>query len=442
MKEDFLYYIWQHQYLNKQDLRTATGEPLTVLRPGYRNYDAGPDFLQARLKVGEVEWNGSVEMHLRASDWLRHGHQHDRKYDQVVLHVVWAQDTDIFRTDKTLVPALELQQRVAPELLQGYEQLTQASFEIPCAPFFAVVPDLNKTMMLERALLERVEQKAQHVLALHRATNHDWDATAFRLLCECFGFKINQSGFAKLAQSLPYLVVLKERHELWKLEALLFGQAGFLSGFPENVAKTDAYLSRAATEYQHFSRKYMLAEAALTLKDWNFFRLRPANFPTVRLAQLAALLHVRQHLFASLLDCSTLPDLHNYFSVSPSGYWQQHYLPGKAGSRKMSGIGKNSIQTLVANVAVPLLAAYARAKDNNLLLERALDVLEALPPEDNRLTRLYQEAGYANKTAANSQAILSLHQNYCDTRQCLRCGIGNAILKNKPRNVCHSSISC
>ena len=286
MKEDFLHYVWQHQYFDKGDLCTTAGEEIQILRPGQRNADAGPDFLNARLRLGEVEWNGAVEIHLRASDWQRHHHQVDAKYDQVVLHVVGQADADVHRTNGSLIPALALVPRLAPDLLGRYEALMQASpaSPLPCAPLLGQVPMLVRTMMTERALLERVEQKADTLAALHEYLGQDWEATAYHALMAAFGFQKNSEPLARLAKAVPLALVRRHRHDQRQLEALLFGQAGMLAETPETAA--DDYLRDLRQEYDFLRHKYDLGPTALAAHEWNYLRLRPANFPAVRLGQL------------------------------------------------------------------------------------------------------------------------------------------------------------
>jgi hypothetical protein len=273
MKEEFLHYIWQHQYFDKTNLLTIEGEPVQVLRVGMYNTDAGPDFKEAIIKIGEVEWSGSVEIHLRGSDWRRHQHQLDFKYNQVVLHVVWEADEAVRRTDGTFIPTLELKGRVNTSLLYTYEQLRRAPYAIPCAGFWPRVPDITKTMMLGRALTERLELKGEEVLQVYRQLGNDWEATAFQVLCKGFGFKINQEPFERLARALPMQVVRKHQHDLFQLEALLFGQAGFLT------EPVDEYSTVLAKEHAYLSRKYSLQELTMPRHHWNFLRYAPRQFP-------------------------------------------------------------------------------------------------------------------------------------------------------------------
>ena len=423
MKEEFLHYIWQHQYFDKTDLYTLEGEKVQVLRVGIYNTDAGPDFKETLVKVGEVEWSGSVEIHLRASDWRRHQHQLDFKYNQVVLHVVWEADEAVCRTDGSLIPALELKGRVNLAMLQTYEQLRKAPFAIPCAAFWPEVPDITKNMMLGRALTERLELKGEEVLQVYRHLNNDWEATAYQLLCKGFGFKINQDPFEWLARALPVQIVRRHHDNLFQLEALLFGQAGFL------VNPEDTYAAHLAKEYTYLSRKYTIKEQAMQRHHWNFLRMRPANFPTVRLAQLAALLAKHKSLFSTIIQTESPKAYDALWQAPVSAYWQKHYTFGAESRVVQLQLGKSSAQNLTINVAVPLLAAYASHTQEIGYLDKAVGLLEKVKEASNRITRQYEELGWKAASAADNQAALGLYKSYCQPVNCLRCAIGNKIMK-------------
>ena len=430
MREDFYHYVWQHQYFDKADLRTAAGEEIQVLKPGHRNADAGPDFLNARLRVGDVEWNGAVEIHLRASDWTRHNHQTDPKYDQVILHVVGQYDADVARTNGSLIPALALQARVAPELLARYQALMEApaAAPLPCAPLLHLVPEITRTMMVERTLLERVERKADDIMTLHQHLGQDWEATAYHALMAAFGFQKNSEPLARLAKALPLNVLRRHRHDQRQLEALLFGQAGFLVENEETAA--DDYICDLRQEYEFLRHKYQLSETALAVHEWNYLRLRPANFPPVRLGQLAGLLHARPALFDALLTAQSVAALSEFFQASAPEYWRTHFRPGRAG--KVPGLGKSSIELLITNVVVPLRVAYARHVGQPELVESTVALLSVLPAEHNQYTDVYEALGFAHRSAADSQGLLALHKSYCAPRRCLHCTIGSRLVQ-QPR---------
>ena len=430
MREDFLHYVWQHQYFDKTDLRTTAGEEITVLKPGQRNADAGPDFLNSRLRLGEVEWNGAVEIHLRASDWARHNHQIDAKYDQVVLHVVGTADADVARTNGSVIPALALNPRLAPELLARYEALllAPAAAALPCAPLLGQVPELSKIMMTERALLERVEQKAAVLTVLHQHLADDWEATAYHALCAAFGFQKNSEPLTRLAKAVPLAVLRRHRHDLRQLEALLFGQAGFLVENEETAA--DDYIRDLRQEYEFLRHKYSLGTTALAVHEWNYLRLRPANFPPVRIGQLVGLLHARPALFDALLTAQSVAALTDFFRAPAPDYWRQHFRPGRPG--KVPGLGQSSVELLIINLVVPLRVAYARHTGQPALVESALTLLTELPAERNQFTDMYAGLGFENRTAADSQGLLALHKGYCLPRRCLQCAIGTRLVQ-QPR---------
>ena len=429
MKEDFLYYLWSQLAFERADLRTAAGEGLTILGTGTRNADAGPDFAAARVRIGEVEWSGSVEMHLRASDWVRHHHHHDAAYDQVILHVVWDHDADVHRQDGTLIPVLVLRGRVAGGLLMSYNRLLAAASPVACAGLVAAVPGVIRTVMRERALLERAEAKADRVTALLAATTTDWEAATWLTLLAGFGFKINDDPMRRLGQALPWGVVRRYRTQPADLEALLLGQADLI---PPPAPAEDAYTTELRAAWQHLRRKHQLDPEVLRASDWKFGRMRPTNFPTVRLAQVAAVLAHHEHLLAGLRGAAASPrQLAAFFAAPVSAYWQQHYHFGKA-AKMPAQPGAASTHRLVMNVAVPVLIAYARYHHRPGDIEEALAVLDRLPAEHNRVLAPYEALGFENRTAADSQGLLGLWNGYCAPRACLRCAIGANILKRAP----------
>ncbi|TGE04168.1 DUF2851 family protein [Hymenobacter fodinae] len=430
MKEDFLHYVWQHQYFDKQQLVTEDGQALTILRPGFRHTDAGPDFPNARLQLGDVEWNGAVEIHLKASDWYRHQHQQDQKYDQVILHVVHTADQPVYRTDGTLVPVLALGARLPAGLLSAYERLCEqpSSESLPCAGLLGQVSELTKTLMLDRALLERVEQKADVLAALYESLGQDWEATTWHALAAAFGFQKNSEPLSRLAKALPLSIVRRHRHDLRQLSALVFGQAGFLA--EQADSSHDLYIRDLQQEFAFLRHKYNLAGTGLSAHDWNFLRLRPANFPTVRLAQLVGLLHARPMLFDALLSATDVPALEQFFTAPMPEYWRTHFRPGKPG--KVAELGRSSVQLLIINVVVPLRVAYARHTGSAELVEASVALLEQLPAEHNHITDLYNALGFQHRTAADSQALLALQRGYCTPRRCLHCSIGSRLVQPNP----------
>lgn len=423
MQEDFLHFIWQFQYFNRQQLHTTAFENLHILSPGLANSHAGPDFSQARIRIGSMEWAGQVEIHIKSSEWEAHHHQQDGAYDNVILHVVWHNDKPVYRKDGSLIPTLELKERVNVELLGKYNYLLANQEIIPCASLFATVPDIHKIQALEKALMQRMQHKAALVQELLVINGQDWEETTYQWLARSMGFKLNAEPFLQLAKAVPLKLLQKHRDNLLQMEALLFGQAGFLDDI-----NTDAYVQALQKEYKFLSHKYQLASSKLSIGQWKFAKLRPVNFPTLRIAHLAALLQVHQNLFSLFIHTGQLKDFADILAIPLSSYWQHHYTFGKE-TKTTSQLGKESIANLVINTVVPILACYARQKDKYAYIDKAIGLLETLPAEDNYIIRLWKELHLPVKTAFDAQAGIELYNNFCVPVKCLSCPIGVYLIK-------------
>ncbi len=426
MSEDFLYFLWQFQYFQKTDLQTANGEALQILTVGLRNTHAGPDFLNGRLLIDGLEWAGSIEMHLRSSDWHRHTHTHDRAYDSVILHVVWENDAAIQRPDGSLVPTLALKPLTSPALLQKYRSLAESKEVIPCASQFEAVMDIHKRTMLDRALMQRLERKAAVIHDMLTQNQQDWEETTYQLLLQNFGFKINAEPMLRLAQGLPLKILLKHRTHLTQLEAMLLGQSGLLN----KTEDRDEYSLTLEQEYTFLAAKYGLKSQQLLPREWKFMRLRPANFPTVRLAQFAALIYRQPGLFSLFIHAESVEKLNHDLRIEQSAYWQTHYLFQKEAATKVPPLGRSSIENIIINTVVPLLVAYSEARDNRSFLDKAMTFLEQLPSEQNHLTDLWKDLGQITKTAFDSQAAIELYTHFCQPKYCLNCAIGTNLLRH------------
>ncbi|GAB2788481.1 DUF2851 family protein [Rhabdobacter roseus] len=424
MNEDFLSFVWRYQYFDTTQLLTEAGEALQVLRVGFPNTHAGPDFSEARVVVNGTEWAGCVEIHVRSSDWEQHRHTTDAAYESVVLHVVWEDDRPVRRADGTLLPTLVLRQRVPPAVRERYLQLLENEDFIPCAPQFAQVADLPKLAMLDRVLLERLDQKADLVRALYEQNQRDWEETAYQWLAQHFGFKLNAPAFLRLAQQVPLKVLQKHRDQPLQLEALLFGTAGLLPSTSE-----EPYVQALGREYRFLAAKYQLLDKKMGSHEWKFLRLRPAGFPTVRLAQLASLLQRQVGIFGTLTSPEHVDELRTFFRLHQSDYWRGHYQFGKPAKGQVPTLGKDAADLLIINAAVPLLVAYARQRGTSALLDRAVRWLEQLPAEDNQLIRQWGTLGMRVKTAFDSQALLAWHRAYCTPKRCLDCTVGATLLR-------------
>jgi hypothetical protein len=424
--EAFLHYIWQYQYFNKEGLQTSDGEHLLIFKPGIINTNSGPDFSDARIGVGNIEWRGSVEIHIKASGWTDHQHNIDEAYEKVVLHVVWENDKGIFHRDGSSIPTLELKGRVDPEHWARYKKLITNPDSIPCTNHWPQVSELSKLSMLDKAVAVRLQTKSKIVENTLAKTNGDWEETCYRLLLKNFGFKVNADPMEQLAEALPYKIILKSVDKPYLVEALLLGQAGFLEKPSE-----EEYILLLKREFRLLSKKFNLDEKQMREAQWRFLRLRPANFPTVRLAQLAALFSRHANLFSKLLASKTSKELTELFHVIQSDYWLHHYQIGKPTITQVDGLGKSSIHNVIINTVAPLLTAYGRLHDDQSYVDCAVELLQHAPSENNKITRQWSELGFNVNTAFDSQGLIELYNNYCTKRRCLECTIGVHIVNKR-----------
>jgi hypothetical protein len=428
MSEAFLHYLWQFQYFDKHELKTTAGELIQIFDPGFRNSDAGPDFSNARIKIADVEWIGSAEIHIQASGWMEHKHDSDPSYENVVLHVVWKNDRAIRRSDGSLLPTLELMNRVDDRFFLDYQRLVNSPEPIPCAHAICSVKEITKLSMMEKVLMSRLESKSAAIVSVLNKNHQDWVETCYQFLARSFGFKVNAEPFQQLAQLLPYKVLRKHSDKLLHIEALLFGQAGFL----EDDIEED-YYKMLKREYHILRQKYKLSDRRLNKAQWKFLRLRPANFPTIRLAQFAALLFNQPSLFSVMLETEAYTDLASLFSVRQSRYWTSHYSFRKKAKEPVSYIGESSISTIIINTVVPLLVSYGKSKDEQQYVDRAIAILQQAPGEMNSVTSHWKTLGIKCKTAFDSQALLELRNSYCLKRRCLDCNIGVSLINPAQR---------
>jgi hypothetical protein len=424
MHESFLHYLWQFQYFEKTKLSTTEGEKIEVFKPGTLNTNAGPDFSNAKLKIDGIEWAGSVEIHTQSSAWLEHKHDADPVYENVVLHVVWQYDKPIYRGDKTLLPTLVLKDRVDESLIREYKKLVNNPSSIPCKRSFPRVDALIKLSMLDKALAQRLEMKAVQVIEMLKQNHGDWQETAFQMVARNFGFKVNNEPFLQLAKALSYKTLLKHADKPAQIEALLFGQAGFL-----DIPVGDGHYQLLQREYRILGQKYDLLKKKLAKAQWRFMRLRPANFPTVRLAQFGALVAQQKNVFSRILEAEGYAPLLELFSVTQPEYWQDHYQFNRASAQTVAGLGESSIENIIINSVVPLLTAYGKYTDAPPIMDRALQILQQVPAERNAITKAWEQLDFPATNAFDSQALIELYNNFCQRRNCLNCTIGASLLK-------------
>lgn len=422
--EDFLHYIWQFRLFDRINLRTTEGEELEIYSVGLRNSHAGPDFQNARVRIGETTWAGNAELHLRSSDWKRHGHTTDGAYDNVVLHVVYRDDEPLYRTDGRRVPTLEMHDRISPELYNRYHNLVFGNQQIiPCEGTIATVDGLTMQNWFTRILAERLEKKSEAVIAALQQNKGDWEETFYQFLAANFGFKTNALPFELVAKSLPQNILAKNKNNPMQIEALIFGQAGFLT---DNLQ--DDYPRMLKKEYDYLAKKYNLQ--AIENHLWKFLRMRPQNFPTIRLAQFAALIVQSNHLFSKILEVHEVKDLRALFSnIHINRYWETHYKFDKEAKSVGKSLGEGSIDTILLNTVVLFLFSYGWHMKLQHFVSRALKLLENINAEQNNITADFATLGVSIKTAFESQALLELKNSYCNYKKCLQCGVGIKILK-------------
>ncbi len=425
MEEAFLHFLWKFQHFNSRELDTVSGQEITVFHPGYLNTDAGPDFNNAKIKIGDIIWTGSVEIHVNAKDWNRHGHQEDEAYNNVILHVVWNNDAVIHRQNDSEIPAMELKGIVDHRMIENYQRLLEPDAEILCSSFLENVKSITIYSMMDKVLAERMQEKSENIFREIALTENDWEEIAWRMLCKNFGFKTNAFPFYDLGKSLPLKILKKEVHNPKTVEALLFGQAGFLDDKMD-----DAYHAELAAEYAFKSMKYSL-ERRVDLHQWKFLRLRPANFPTVRIAQLAAVVTNHSNLFSLFMDFEGISALKKQLAVTQSEYWLHHYNFGSKTENEIGKLGTGSIENVLINTVAPLLFAYGVYKDREELKEKSFELLAAIKPETNSITKKWKEVGLEIKSAFDSQASIELFNQYCLKKRCLHCAIGTEIISCK-----------
>lgn len=421
MKEDFLHHVWQHKKFAVTKLQTTTGESIQILNSGQFLQLAGPDFFNAQLVIGNQKWAGNIEIHLKSSDWYLHQHEKDTAYDSVILHVVWEYDTPVFRENNTEIPTVELKKYVPLEEVHKYQSLVATKAWIYCENQIAQIPSFVFDHWLTRLYFERLERKSAEIEKLLSDSNNDWEAVLFCMLAKNFGLNTNGLAFLDMAKGIPFSVIRKEAFSLVKLESLFFGQANMLS-----YDFQDQYAKNLGQEYDYLAHKYNLKEIGYT--SVAFFKHRPDNFPTIRLAQLAALYHKEHNLFSKLMQTNTLSDLYSLFNVSVSEYWDTHYNFDKISSKKRKKISTSFMDLLILNTIVPLKFAYDKFR-NQANEEALLSIVEAIPSEKNAIIEKFKEIGVISTSAFESQALLQLKNEYCEAKKCLQCAIGLQLLK-------------
>ena len=426
MNEDFLQYVWKFQLFTTLFLESTDGQSLSVIFPGVHNKRSGPDFLNARLKLGDTLWAGHVEVHVRSSDWNKHGHQHDAHYHHIILHVVLENDQDIHLPDGTCLPVVELKKYIRTDQFATYQLWMKNNLWIPCASTAALVDQETWQWWKERLLIERMEVKYREIKKMMQHSKGDWSDTAYWRLLKVMGRKHHEHAMEMLAELLPYAVVRRYAGERFQVEALLFGVAGLLP-----VSVSDEYTNRLKKEFEYLAHKHQLH--SMQPEAWHFGGSRPHGFPTMKLAQCAAILCATGDVFSSMLAVHE-NDCISFFRQPLSSYWCSHYRftaaqSGEVAVPSVKHVGLDAAESLVINLAVPMLFAYGKAKADEQWIDKALRLLDLCHRETNAVVSNWRKEGLAVQSSRDTQPLLHLYRHYCTAKRCLSCGIGMKLLK-------------
>ncbi|HEX7415268.1 MAG TPA: DUF2851 family protein [Bacteroidia bacterium] len=423
MTEDLLHFIWKYKLLKPISYYTTQNNRVEISKCGEHNKHAGPDFTNARIKLDETEWAGTIEIHKKSSDWFLHNHHTNKAYNNVILHVVYEHDKEVHNSKQQVIPCLELKHILIDDVISTYQNLYQSKQQIPCGTLFTEVPAIIREPWLERMLVERLEAKTDFIKEIFDFTKNNWEETFYLLLFKNFGFHVNSDAFLQVAKYIPLSVLLKHANSTTQIEALLLGQSGLL-----HSTLKDEYGKGLVKEYNYLKHKYSLTPIPHNLK---FLRLRPQNFPTIRLAQLANFLLKYQHTFSKIIESNSINEVKKLFTISVSNYWKTHYILDEESILKEKDLGNLSIENIIINTVCPLLFFYGKEKQDDSIVEKAIKWYDELKPEKNHVTKLFEALTFKPQHAGHSQALLQLNNNYCTHKKCLQCGIGVSILSKK-----------
>lgn len=427
MQEDFLHYLWKHKKFNITNLKTVTGKIVTIKSVGSHNLNSGPDFFNAQLIIDDQLWAGNVEIHVKSSDWFLHNHEIDNAYNNVILHVVWEHDIEVFRENNSPIATLQLKDFVDDALIRSYSALFNAENKwINCENEFSSVDDFILTNWKERLYFERLEQKANVINELLAQFKNDWEAVLFKMLLKNFGLKVNGEAFFSLANTLDFAVVRKSQNNLESLEALLFGQAGLLE-----TDVQEPYFLKLVNEYSFLKNKFKLKTVGVL--PMQFFRLRPLNFPTIRLSQLANLFFLHRNLFSKIIETKSVEAFYELFKVETSSFWKTHYTFQKESKSSTKFVSKSFIDLLLINTIIPIKFCYAKHQGITVQ-DDILSLVGSIKSEKNNIISKFNNLKPLSNSALDSQALIHLKTKYCDTNLCLNCALGNVFLNNKLLN--------
>lgn len=422
MNEEFLYYVWKYKIFTDINLQTSDAKEVSILKGGIHNKNSGPDFLNAQVKIDHQLWAGNVEMHVKSSDWYLHKHEEDTNYDAVILHVVWEHDVDVFMKNNKALATLELKNFVSKELLENYHSLVyhQQKF-IPCENQLTTIDEFLLNNWLERLYFERLDHKSTFIKELLLDANADFEAVLFQLLAKNFGLKVNGEPFLQLATSMDFSVVRKERFDLEQLTALFFGQAGFLEEDLE-----EHYHQQLKEKYRYLKHKHKLN--FISKNTFQFFRMRPQNFPTIRIAQLASLLYTHQNLFSKLMNINKKEDFYDLFSFEVDAFWKTHFTFESDSKKSPKKLTKSFVDLIIINTIIPLKFVYLLSR-GEVSENEIMQLIKQVSSEKNSIISNFAALEIKVKNAMESQALIQLKNNYCTKKRCLQCAIGNSLLR-------------
>ena len=423
-EEALLHFVWQFRLYNQKDLKTINGEHVTVIDPGQYNQNAGPDFEFAKLQIGNTLWSGHVEIHVSAKDWYHHKHHLDPKYNSTILHIVWEYNYDALRLDDTKISTVELKNYINPTMLLKYQDLMNNLYWIPCEQQVKFVNSLKQNSWLERMAVERMESKFEYLSQLLENSKNHWEKVLLVSLGRAFGMKVNAIAFEHLVQKIEFSLLLKYQTEPLKLEALLFGTSGLIP-----APAGDEYTRRLSDEFAYLQKLHHIDTLSET--EWKFHRMRPYNFPTFRIAQLAALYQQEVYWFEKILKTENLQTIRNTLkAIQVNRYWEEHFRFSTSTSAHTNSLSDTFINHIIINCLAPVLFAFGKFMDNEHQKSKAIEWLYETQREENNITRKFETLGLQNSSAGTSQGLLHLKKNYCEQKKCLSCAIGLAVLKS------------
>ncbi|MDR1764072.1 MAG: DUF2851 family protein [Dysgonamonadaceae bacterium] len=421
--ESLIHYVWKYRLYDVGNAVANNGSRFEVIDPGLQNSDAGPDFFNAKIKMGDAVWVGNVEIHSASSDWQKHHHEQDKAYNSVILHVTEKIDGDIYDESGRLIPQWEI--KIPEKIVENYRFLLESDYPVPCAGHIREIPEIYLNDWKSALLTERLERKTNNLLQLLKDYKNDWNTVFYITLSRNFGFGINNDAFERLAKSLPLKCVLKHCDSALQTEALFLGQAGLLA----DGEQADEYYARLRQEYIFLAKKYKLNP--LEAHIFKNLRIRPDNFPHIKIVQLASIIRNRENLFSHVLEIEDKSLFFDLFRSDPSEYWQTHFRFGKLTPKRVRLLGMSSMELLLINTVVPLLFAYGKKKNEEKFTARALNILDSLKPEKNAVITQFSRAGITFRNAGDSQAVIQLKREYCEKKKCIYCRIGHKLLSKK-----------